>query len=189
MRDARARGRELSASPPPVRLACPPDRPRPTPDPAPIKDVTIYTDGACSGNPGPGGWGATLIYGRPPDTVQRDLKGAELETTNNRMELTAAAEAMEALREPCRVRLHSDSAYLINAFKDRWMDGWQRRGWTNSKKQPVVNRDLWERLIAQDARHEIEWVKVKGHSGVPPNEHVDGLAVGAMRALMAEAGR
>ena len=158
------------------------------PHPSSLREVTIYTDGACSGNPGPGGWGATLLYGTPPDTIQRDLKGAEAETTNNRMELTAAAEAMEALREPCRVRLHSDSAYLINAFRDRWMDGWKRRGWKNSKKEPVVNRDLWERLIAQDERHDIEWVKVKGHSGVPLNEHVDGLAVGAMRTLMAEAG-
>jgi ribonuclease HI len=139
------------------------------------KTVTIYTDGACSGNPGPGGWGATLLYGTPPDAVTRDLKGAEAETTNNRMELTAAAEALEALREPCHVRLHSDSAYLINAFKQRWMDGWKRRGWKNA-------------MMAQDARHEVEWVKVKGHAGVPLNEHVDGLAVSAMRTLMAEAG-
>ncbi len=157
------------------------------PPPLPLKNVTIYTDGACSGNPGPGGWGATLVYGTPPDTVARDLKGAEPETTNNRMELTAAAEALEALREPCRVRLHSDSAYLVNAFRDRWMDGWKKRGWKKADKKPVLNRDLWERLIAQDERHEIEWVKVKGHAGVPLNEHVDGLAVGAMRTLVAEA--
>jgi len=158
----------------------------PPPPSDPIKDVTIYTDGACSGNPGPGGWGATLVYGTPPDTVTRDLKGAEPETTNNRMELTAAAEAMEALREPCRVRLHSDSAYLINAFNDRWLDGWQRRGWKKADKSPVLNRDLWERLLAQNARHDVTWVKVKGHNGVPLNEHVDGLAVGAMRTMMAE---
>ena len=155
--------------------------------PDPIKDVQIYTDGACSGNPGPGGWGATLLYGSPPDVVQRDLKGADPETTNNRMELTAAAEALEVLREPCRVRLHSDSAYLVNAFNDRWIAGWQRRGWTKSDKSPVLNRDLWERLVAQDERHQVTWIKVKGHSGVPLNEHVDGLAVGAMRAMMAEA--
>ena len=151
-----------------------------------IKTVNIYTDGACSGNPGPGGWGATLLYGAEPDVIQRDLKGAEPATTNNRMELRAAAEALEALKEPCRVRLHSDSAYLVNAFKDRWMDGWVKRGWKKSDKRPVLNRDLWERLMAQDERHDVTWVKVKGHSGVPLNEHVDGLAVGAMRTLMAE---
>ena len=156
------------------------------PSPDLIKDVTIYTDGACSGNPGPGGWGATLIYGAPPNDVTRDLKGAEAETTNNRMELTAAAEALEALREPCRVRLHSDSAYLVNAFTDRWLDGWVRRGWKKADKKPVLNRDLWERLIAQNERHDITWVKVKGHAGVPLNEHVDGLAVSAMQTLKAE---
>ncbi len=102
------------------------------------------------------------------------------------MELTAAAEALEALKEPCRVSLHSDSAYMINAFKDRWIDGWQRRGWKKSDKKPVLNRDLWERLIAQNERHELTWVKVKGHAGIPLNEHVDGLAVGAMRTMMAE---
>ncbi len=150
------------------------------------KLVTIYTAGSCSGNPGPGGWGALLVYGQPPDAVTRELKGAEPETTNNRMELRAAVEALEALREPCRVRLHSDSAYMINAFKQRWMDGWKRRGWKTANKTPVLNRDLWERLIAQDERHQIEWVKVKGHAGVELNEHVDGLAVGAMRALQAE---
>ena len=127
-----------------------------------------------------------MVYGAPPNEITRDLKGAEPETTNNRMELTAAAEALEALREPCRVRLHSDSAYLVNAFKERWMDGWIRRGWKKADKKPVLNRDLWERLIAQDERHEVTWVKVKGHAGVALNEHVDGLAVGAMRALMEE---
>ncbi|WP_412070563.1 ribonuclease HI [Rubrivirga sp. IMCC43871] len=152
-----------------------------------MKDVTIYTDGACSGNPGPGGWGATMLYGSPPNQIQRDLKGAEPATTNNRMELTAAAESLEALREPCRVRLHSDSAYLINAFNHGWIDGWVRRGWKKSDKSPVLNQDLWERLIAQNERHEVVWVKVKGHAGVPLNEHVDGLAVGAMRTMMAEA--
>ena len=150
------------------------------------KNVTIYTDGACSGNPGPGGWGATLVSGEGESQVTKDLKGAEPETTNNRMELTAAAVALEALKEPCAVRLHSDSAYLVNAFNDRWIDGWQRRGWKKSDKKPVLNRDLWERLIAQNERHDVSWIKVKGHAGIPLNEHVDGLAVGAMRTLMAE---
>ena len=140
-----------------------------------MKEVTIYTDGACSGNPGPGGWGAVLLYGSPP--VEREMSGHETETTNNRMELTAAVEALEALKEPCRVRLHSDSAYLVNAFRDRWVDGWQRRGWKKADKKPVLNRDLWERLVAQDGRHEIEWIKVKGHAGVELNERVDRLAV------------
>lgn len=102
------------------------------------------------------------------------------------MELRAAAEALEVLREPCRVRLHSDSAYVINAFNARWLDGWKQRGWKKADKSPVLNRDLWERLDAQNQRHEVTWVKVKGHAGVPLNEHVDGLAVGAMRTLMAE---
>lgn len=151
--------------------------------PADLPHVTIYTDGACSGNPGPGGWGAVLIA---TSGTERELSGAEPETTNNRMELTAAAAALEALTSPCAVRLHSDSAYLVNAFRDRWLDGWQRRGWTKADKKPVLNRDLWERLLVQAARHRVEWIKVKGHAGIPMNERVDGLAVAAMRAAMAE---
>lgn len=153
-----------------------------------MKDVTVYTDGACSGNPGPGGWAAVLVYaGADGRSVERELSGAEAETTNNRMELMAAAEALEALREACHVRVHSDSAYLVNAFNDRWLDGWQRRGWRKADKSPVLNRDLWERLLRQNARHRVDWIKVKGHAGVPMNERVDGLAVGAMRRRMAEA--
>ena len=152
-----------------------------------MKDVTIYTDGACSGNPGPGGWAAVLVYGSGGVTAEKELSGAEPETTNNRMELTAAAEALEALQEACQVRLCSDSAYLVNAFNDRWLDGWQRRGWRKADKSPVLNRDLWERLLLQNRRHRIAWVKVKGHAGIPMNERVDSLAVGAMRKRMAEA--
>ncbi len=141
--------------------------------------VVIYTDGACSGNPGPGGWAAVLIAnGR-----EKELSGAEPLTTNNRMELLAAAEALEALTAPCSVSLHSDSAYLINAFNDRWIAGWQKRGWKKADKSPVLNRDLWERLVAQHERHDVRWVKVKGHAGVPMNERVDGLAVDAIRRL------
>jgi ribonuclease HI len=147
-----------------------------------MPSVTIYTDGACSGNPGPGGWAAVLVSGGK----EKELSGAEPATTNNRMELLAAASALEALNTPCEVALHSDSAYLVNAFNDRWVTGWQKRGWTKADKSPVLNRDLWERLVAQDARHQIRWVKVKGHAGVPMNERVDGLAVGAMRRMMAE---
>ena len=150
-----------------------------SPTPAPRPSVTIYTDGACSGNPGPGGWAAVLIAnGR-----EKELSGAEPLTTNNRMELLAAAEALEALNAPCTVALHSDSAYLVNAFNDRWIAGWQKRGWKKADKSPVLNRDLWERLIAQDERHDVRWVKVKGHAGVPMNERVDGLAVDAIRRL------
>jgi ribonuclease HI len=149
--------------------------------PALPPSVTIYTDGACSGNPGPGGWAAVLVAnGR-----EKELSGAEPLTTNNRMELMAAACALEALNAPCTVALHSDSAYLVNAFNDRWIAGWQKRGWTKADKSPVLNRDLWERLIAQDARHDVRWVKVKGHAGVPMNERVDGLAVAAMRRMIA----
>ncbi|HEX9951341.1 MAG TPA: ribonuclease HI [Rubricoccaceae bacterium] len=148
--------------------------------PAP-PSVSIYTDGACSGNPGPGGWAAVLVAnGR-----EKEISGAEPLTTNNRMELLAAAEALEALNAPCTVALHSDSAYLVNAFNDRWIAGWQKRGWTKADKSPVLNRDLWERLVAQNARHTVRWVKVKGHAGVPMNERVDGLAVAAMRRMMA----
>ena len=143
-----------------------------------MKNVTVYTDGACSGNPGPGGWAAVLQYGEPP--IEKVVTGHEAETTNNRMELMAAAEALEALREPCRVSIHSDSAYLVNAFNDDWISGWQRRGWRKSDKKPVLNRDLWERLIAQTQRHDVRWVKVKGHAGIPMNERVDGLAVNAL---------
>ena len=149
-----------------------------------MKEVTIYTDGACSGNPGPGGWGAVLLYGQPP--VEREMKGHDTATTNNRMELMAAAEALEALREPCRVRLYSDSAYLVNAFRDNWIGGWKKRGWKKADKKPVLNRDLWERLDAQNERHEIEWVKVKGHAGVELNERVDKLAVSAREIAQIE---
>ena len=145
--------------------------------------VVIYTDGACSGNPGPGGWAAVLVSGGR----EKELSGAEPLTTNNRMELLAAAEALEALNAPCAVALHSDSAYLVNAFNDRWIAGWQKRGWKKADKSPVLNRDLWERLIAQDARHDVRWVKVKGHAGVPMNERVDGLAVAAIQRLREEA--
>lgn len=140
-----------------------------------MKEVTIYTDGACSGNPGPGGWGAVLQY----NGLEREMSGHETETTNNRMELTAALMALEALKEPCRVYLHSDSAYLVNAFNDDWIGGWKRRGWKKSDKKPVLNRDLWERLDAQHQRHEITWIWVKGHAGHDENERVDQLAVAA----------
>ncbi|MCW3489299.1 ribonuclease HI [Dethiobacter alkaliphilus] len=137
-----------------------------------MKDVIIYTDGACSGNPGPGGWGAVLRYG----SHEKEISGGDEETTNQRMELQAAISALELLKEPCKVKLHSDSAYLVNAFKQRWFDKWQKNGWVNSKKEPVVNRDLWERLLELDRKHDIEWVKVKGHADDELNNRCDQLA-------------
>jgi len=145
-----------------------------------MKHVQIYTDGACSGNPGPGGWGCVLIYG--PNRKQ--LHGAQADTTNQRMELMAAIAALEALKEPCRVDLYSDSAYLINAFNRRWLDNWQKNGWLNSKKQPVENQDLWHSLLAAAALHEINWLKVKGHAGDELNELCDTLARGAIKELL-----
>ncbi|MFN3597056.1 MAG: ribonuclease HI [Rubricoccaceae bacterium] len=150
-----------------------------------MKHVTLYTDGACSGNPGPGGWAALLRTGTPPDVRERVLSGAEPETTNNRMELRAVIEGLEALAEPCRVDVHSDSAYIVNAFNERWIEGWKRRGWTTAGKQPVKNRDLWERLEALTRAHHVRFVKVRGHADDADNNRVDGLAAEAMRTLMA----
>lgn len=137
-----------------------------------MKKVIVYTDGACSGNPGPGGFGAVLRYG----THEKEITGGEAVTTNQRMELMAAIAALEQLKEPCHVVLHSDSAYLINAFTQRWFDKWERNGWLNSKKQPVENRDLWERLLKMAALHRVDWVKVKGHADDEMNNRCDRLA-------------
>ena len=141
-----------------------------------LKHVIIYTDGSCSGNPGPGGWAAVLKYG----PHERVVTGAAPETTNNRMELRAALEALRALKEPCRVSLHTDSAYLVRAFNEGWLDNWQRKGWRTASKKPVENKDLWEGLLEQAARHHITWIKVKGHADDPLNNRVDELAVEAM---------
>jgi len=148
-----------------------------------VKEVTIYTDGACSGNPGPGGWAALLRYEAAPGRVaERVLTGAEAHTTNNRMELTAVVEALAALTAPCVALVHTDSAYVANAFNEGWIDGWRRRGWTTADKKPVKNRDLWERLLAERARHRVRFVKVKGHADDALNNRVDALAVAALRA-------
>ena len=148
-----------------------------------MKAITIYTDGACSGNPGPGGWAALLRYEPEPGRLaERELSGAEPHTTNNRMELTAVVEALAALSEPCDAAVHADSAYVVNAVNDRWLDGWRRRGWTTADKKPVKNRDLWERLLEQLARHRVRFVKVKGHADDALNNRVDALAVAALNA-------
>ena len=133
--------------------------------------VHAFTDGACLGNPGPGGWGALLRYG----SRERELSGGEPATTNNRMELMAAIVALEALTRPCDVVLHTDSQYVQKGISE-WLPGWVRRGWRNAAGQPVKNRDLWERLQAACQRHRIAWHWVKGHSGDPDNERVDALA-------------
>jgi ribonuclease HI len=133
--------------------------------------VTIYTDGACSGNPGPGGWGAVLIAG----PRERDIWGGEAATTNNRMELTAAIEALEALKKPCLVDLHTDSQYLRDGIT-KWINSWKARGWRTADRSPVKNEDLWRRLDAARTRHEVRWHWVKGHAGHPLNERADALA-------------
>ena len=138
-----------------------------------MKEIVMYTDGSCSGNPGPGGWAAVMIFGG----YQREIMGAEAETTNNRMELTAAIEGLNALKEKCKVILHTDSAYLHNAFTKGWIDNWQKNGWKTSSKKPVENKDLWEKLIRLSNKHRIVWKKVKGHSDNTLNNLVDRLCV------------
>jgi ribonuclease HI len=137
-----------------------------------MKKITVYTDGACSGNPGPGGFAAILQYGEH----EKEVCGGEHTTTNQRMELRAAIAALETLKESCHVLLHSDSAYLVNAFNQHWLDKWQRNGWLNSQKQPVENKDLWERLLELSAKHRIEWIKVQGHTDNLLNNRCDRLA-------------
>jgi ribonuclease HI len=133
--------------------------------------VEIFSDGACSGNPGPGGYGTILRYGKH----EKELSGYAAETTNNRMEMLGAIAGLEALTQPCQVRLISDSQYLVKGMTE-WIDGWQRKGWKNSKKEEVANRDLWERLLVQAKKHQVEWVWVKGHDGHLENERCDELA-------------
>ena len=135
------------------------------------KKVTIYTDGACRGNPGPGGWGALLAYGEH----ERELWGGEANTTNNRMELTAAIQALEALSRPCQIDLHTDSTYVRQGIT-AWMHNWKKNGWKTASKQPVKNKDLWQALDKECSRHEVEWHWVKGHAGHDGNERADQLA-------------
>jgi ribonuclease HI len=139
--------------------------------PADPPGAVIYTDGACSGNPGPGGWGAVLRYG----DVVKELHGGERATTNNRMELMAAISALEALKRPVPVQLYTDSKYVLDGIT-KWLPGWQRKGWKTASKQPVKNVDLWQRLVAAMESHEISWHWVKGHAGIAGNERADELA-------------
>lgn len=148
-----------------------------------LPHVIIHTDGACSGNPGPGGWAAILSFG----DREKELKGAEAHTTNNRMELMAAIAALEALKKPCRIDLHTDSQYVQNGISS-WIFGWKRNGWKTSDKKPVKNVDLWQRLDEAMARHEVKWHWVKGHVGHELNERADQLARDAIAELRAGQG-
>jgi ribonuclease HI len=141
--------------------------------------VIVYSDGGCKPNPGPGGWAALLIFREH----QKSISGAEVDTTNNRMELTAAIKALEALNRPCSVTLHTDSAYLKNGIT-RWLKGWQKNNWRTSANKPVKNEDLWRSLQDAMERHEVQWTWVKGHAGVKWNVHVDKLATQAREALL-----
>jgi ribonuclease HI len=138
--------------------------------------VSIYTDGACSGNPGPGGWGAIVI----DDGREIELSGGEPSTTNQRMELTAPIEGLRALPGRRAVAIYSDSAYVINCFRDKWYERWRQNGWRNAQKKPVDNRDLWEALLAEVERHDVTWHKVLGHSGHKMNDRADALARSAI---------
>ena len=144
-----------------------------------MKEVTLYTDGACSGNPGPGGWGAILIY----KDIKKEMSGGDKETTNNKMELTAAIEGLSALKEPCKVQLYSDSKYLIDGITKGWARGWRAKGWKKSDGKPALNVDLWEKVLELDDYHEIEYIWVKGHAGNPNNERCDRLAVAYYESL------
>ena len=137
-------------------------------------EVIIYTDGACSGNPGPGGWGVLMVFGEH----QKELSGGERSTTNNQMELTAAISGLEALTQPCNVTLYTDSQYVKNGITD-WINGWRKNGWKTAKGKPVKNQDLWRRLDDAIKLHNIKWAWVKGHAGHTENERVDRLAVAA----------
>ncbi len=144
-----------------------------------MKRVEIYTDGACSGNPGIGGWGAILIY----NGTEKVISGAEMQTTNNRMELTAIISALKILKEKCSLKIYSDSAYSLNPFINNWIEGWVAKNWKTKDKSPVKNVDLWQELLTLICGHEIEWIKVKGHSDNVNNNRCDALARKAIENL------
>ena len=144
-----------------------------------MEKVTIYTDGACSGNPGPGGWAAILMY----KDIEKEISGGEKNTTNNIMELTAAVRGLQLLKYPCEVQLYSDSAYLVNGFKQGWIYNWQRNNWKTSNKEPVKNREIWEELYNLTKIHKVEFIKVKGHSDNEYNNRCDELARAEIKKL------
>lgn len=143
-----------------------------------MKKIILYTDGACSGNPGPGGWGALLIYGK----IEREISGGEPDTTNNRMELMATIQGLKQLKEPCAVTIYTDSKYVLQGFTE-WLPGWKKRGWKTADKSPVKNVDLWQALEQAASTHQLQWHWVKGHSGDTYNDRVDALAVAAAQRL------
>ncbi len=144
-----------------------------------MKEVTIYTDGACSGNPGPGGWGAILMC----NGVQKEISGAKKDTTNNIMEITAVLEALKLLKVECNVKVYSDSAYVVNAFNQGWIYNWKKNNWKTSGKDPVKNQELWEELYDLTKKHKVEFIKVKGHSDNELNNRCDFLATSAIKTL------
>ena len=144
-----------------------------------MEEVTIYTDGACSGNPGPGGWGSILMY----KETKKEISGGKENTTNNVMELTAVIEGLKLLKFPCKVKLYSDSAYVVNAFNQKWIYGWLKNGWKNASKEPVKNKKLWQELYDLTKVHEVEFIKVKGHSDNEYNNRCDELARNAIKDL------
>ena len=144
-----------------------------------MKKVILYTDGACSGNPGPGGYAAILIY----NNIEKEIVGGQKDTTNNKMEMMAVIKGLEMLKEPCEVEVYSDSAYVVNCFKQGWIYNWQKNGWKNSQKEPVKNRELWEELYALVKTHKVEFIKVKGHSDNEYNNRCDELARKAIKEL------
>lgn len=145
-----------------------------------MEEVTIYTDGACSGNPGPGGWGSILMY----KEIKKEISGGKVDTTNNVMELTAVIEGLKLLKFPCKVKLYSDSAYVVNAFNQKWIYGWLKNGWKNASKEPVKNKELWQELYNLTKTHEVEFIKVKGHSDNEYNNRCDELARNAIKTLV-----
>ena len=144
-----------------------------------MKKVTIYTDGACSGNPGPGGWGAILIY----EDVKKEISGGKKDTTNNVMEITAVLEGLKLLKYPCDVEIYSDSAYVVNAINQDWIENWKKNGWKNSKKEDVKNKELWEELDKLMKTHNVSFIKVKGHSDNEYNNRCDYLARKAIKEI------
>ena len=145
-----------------------------------MKKVLIYTDGACSGNPGPGGWGSILMYG----DIKKEISGANENTTNNIMEITAVLEALKLLKEECDVEIYSDSAYVVNAFNQKWIENWKKNNWKTASKEPVKNQDLWKELYELTLKHKVKFIKVKGHSDNEFNNRCDYLATTAIKELI-----
>lgn len=144
-----------------------------------MKKVEIFTDGACKGNPGPGGWGAILRY----NSIEKELSGGVSDTTNNRMELTAVIESLSVLKEPCDIILYTDSQYVCNAITKGWARKWQKNNWMRTKKEPALNKELWEKLLSLIDKHKVKFVWVRGHNGHPENERCDALAVAAASSI------